>query len=101
MKVQPKKAVSDVQRAAAHAAANIQTLLTRADAIMTVLENDKPLYEELDNITLQLKALGFEQGAIGTRLLALVDNFAEKNTAFRPCGVKRFELKTLKPPKGK
>jgi hypothetical protein len=73
------------------------------------LDSVKPLYEQLDRLTLllnkimaltgQAEVFVQEQAVIlpsGAHLVAeqyvkVVDNFSEKNTIFRPAGVKRFE----------
>lgn len=59
------------------------------------LDANKPLYEELDRLVLELKGtLGVSNEVTAfDHYVEVVDNFAEKNTVFRPCGVKRFEVK--------
>ena len=54
------------------------------------------LYEELDRLTLELKADGFTQGEVDGTLYDLVDNFANGNTVFRVAGVKHYEIKERK-----
>lgn len=75
-------------------------LLKRAVEIMEWLDSVKPLYDELDRTVMALKAEKFKSSEVtynGAKVvMALVDNFAEKNTAFKACGVKRFELKVQK-----
>lgn len=78
----------------------IDRLVARAVQIKDALEANKPLYDELDEITVQLAALQFSQAPVGAKVVTLVDNFAAKNTVFRPCGVKRFELKVTEPANG-
>ena len=69
-------------------------IISRIAAIKAQLEAIKPLYEELDTLTVQL-ADSVPAGTsfiLGDDTVTLVDNFAEKNTVFRPTGVKRFEV---------
>jgi hypothetical protein len=76
--------------------------------IKTLLEANKPLYEQLEKLTLQLKELvGTEEVALmeeqvvltlggpvfaAPQYIRIVDNFSDKNTVFRPAAVKRFEM---------
>lgn len=69
----------------------VVALAKEASEIMDVLEAQKRLYARLDELTLALKDQ--EIGRLG---LMVVDNFAQKNVAFRVAGVKRFELKRVK-----
>lgn len=67
--------------------------LKRVLEIQKELEVRKALYDELDRLTLELKAGGFVSAELEGLRLELIDNFAEgKNTCFRPAGVKRFEI---------
>lgn len=67
--------------------------IKRVIEIQKELELRKALYDELDKLTLELKAGGFVSTDIQGLHIELVDNFAEgKNTCFRPAGVKRFEI---------
>ncbi len=73
------------------------------------------LNEELDRLTLELKAIistdrlieldlteeqsmfmmnGEVRFIAKSQVVSVVDNFAEKNVVFRPAGVKRFEVNT-------
>lgn len=70
---------------------DLQELSQRALKLMTKLEANKALYQELDEITVTIAKVG----ETGTPELILVDNFAEKNVAFRPAAVRRFELKRV------
>ena len=71
--------------------------------LMKRLEQVKPLYGKLDDLTLSLlnkkipETIRFDGEVVE---LKLVDNFAEKNTAYKTTGVKRFELKVKKIKKG-
>lgn len=68
-------------------------ILKRVIDIQRELDIRKALYDELDMLTEQLQAEGFEAAGLDGLTIVLVDNFAEKNTVFRPAGVKRFEIK--------
>lgn len=93
------------------AAEQVRANVVRVIQLKAALDANKPLYEELDRLTLELKGV-MGVGAIPVRLteqetmymhnnevkflapeqvVSIVDNFAEKNTVFRPAGVKRFE----------
>ena len=61
--------------------------------LLEKLESVKPLYAELDALIVEMHSEGFQSEVIDGMLIQLVDNFAEKNTVFRPAGVKRFEFK--------
>lgn len=68
--------------------------LRRALEIMDLLKAQKPLYAELDELTVELERLGLSDVEFPDgRTVRLVDNFAESNTQFRPAGIKRFELR--------
>lgn len=70
--------------------AQLKRLIARARHIQDVLEQVKPLYTELDEITWQL-ALGqhpnLEQFGV-----ILKDNFSKKNVSWKATGIRRFEL---------
>ncbi len=72
-------------------------ITTRIAQIKDQLEAQKPLYEELDNLTLELHEIlgdgGFKYPTNEEipRFVSVIDNFSEKNTVFRPASVKRFE----------
>lgn len=72
----------------------IAKLVDRARSIRQQLDEVKPLYHELDEITLALmnakEALQRHGRQYGVEL---IDNFAEKNSAFRTVAIRRFELK--------
>lgn len=77
--------------------AQIRALAVRLTQIEDILEGCKPLYEEKDTITLQLNALvgtGPDKSIfVGDKVITVIDNFADKNTVFRPAAVKRIEAK--------
>lgn len=68
-------------------------LIERALKIQQKLEENKPLYQELDEIVLKLANDGFTHDTIDNVEVELVDNFATKNTCFKVAGVKRYDLK--------
>lgn len=70
-----------------------RAILARVIQIQAELDVRKALYDELDMLTLQLQAEDFAGAQLDGFIVTLVDNFAVSNTAFRPAGVKRFELK--------
>lgn len=102
LKVQADKEVQAIK---------VRANLARVIQLKAVLDANKPLYEELDRLTLELKdVMGVGSLAINlteeetmymhnnemkflapNQVVTIVDNFAEKNTVFRPAGVKRFE----------
>lgn len=80
---------------------NLQALLARAVQIKAQLEAVKPLYDELEQVTLSIVNAHLAAGAEATvptgHVVQVVDNFAGANTVFRPAAVKRFELKIMTP----
>lgn len=75
-------------------AAEIGKLVHRARSIRQQLDEVKPLYNELDEITLALMNAQETLRKHGMKFgVELIDNFAEKNTAFRVARINRFELK--------
>lgn len=66
--------------------------LARVLQIQRELDLRKELYAELDALVLELQAGGFKCAELEGMRLELVDNFTEKNTVFRPAGVKRYEI---------
>jgi hypothetical protein len=75
----------------------INEIVNRIAQIKDQLEAVKPLYEELDALTVEFTQCGyfgnkkFATDEATPRFVSIVDNFSEKNTVFRPAGVKRFE----------
>jgi len=67
---------------------------SRLAEIESALGLMKKLYEEKEQLTLQLKELvGTEQEVVvGDMIIKVVDNFAEKNTVFKAAAVKRYDL---------
>lgn len=70
---------------------NKREMINRAIEIIDTLEETKPLYAELDQITQKLVDAGFSsEGG-----LALVDKFEAKNTAWKSAAFRRFELEKV------
>jgi hypothetical protein len=65
-------------------------MLVRAQKIQRQLDEVKPLYHELDEITFALVRVKERLESHGA---VIVDNFAEKNTQFKTVGIRRYELK--------
>ena len=77
--------------------------------VKAMIDTVKPLYNLVEELTLQLKAIVgtdveveipeqvfmFNERAMFTaaQKVSVVDNFETKNTVFRPVGVKRYEAK--------
>lgn len=89
----------------------VREKMVRIVQVKAILDANKPLYNELDKLTLELRDLvgltsiplelneqermymhGGEVKFIEPQQVVTVnDNFSEKNVVFRPAGVKRFE----------
>ena len=69
----------------------VEALLKEAKQLTRVLEERKVLYQRLDQLTLLLQNEDLSETG-----WAIIDNFAEKNVAFRIATVRRFELKRVK-----
>lgn len=90
-------------------------LALRIIKLKAVVDSMKPVYEELDRLTLELKAIistdrlieldlteeqamfmmnGEVRFIARSQVVSVVDNFSEKNVVFRPAGVRRFEVST-------
>lgn len=87
--------------------------LVRMIQLKAILDSNKPLYEELDKLTLAVKEVfgttsvpvslsqdetvymhGGEMKFLHPQqVVSIEDNFSEKNTVFKTAGVKRFEAK--------
>lgn len=74
-----------------------EELLKRIIEINEELELRKKLYEEYDKVVEELRKTGFKNAEFQDLIFELVDNFEEKNTAWRMAAIKRFELKIKKP----
>ena len=62
------------------------------------LDARKALYDELDRVTLELKAEGFEHAIFRGKEITLQDNFSEKNVQWRMAAVRRYEAKVKDAP---
>ncbi len=71
-------------------------MIERVVEITAQLAEVKPLYKELDELTITLKDTKKDSFQTKDYSLVLVDNFAGKNTNYRVAAVKRFELKIEK-----
>lgn len=71
----------------------IKKLVERAEEISLMLEAAKPLYKELDAITMALVGEGITSYNENGLQMLIVDNFVKQNTCFKVAGVKRFEMK--------
>lgn len=69
----------------------VTRLAVEAQNILSALEDQKKLYERLDQITVLLKDQDLARHGI-----QIVDNFATKNTAFKVAFMRRFDLKRTK-----
>lgn len=75
----------------------LKTLMAKAAEIKAKLDAVKPLYDEMDKLTMQIAELTQPgEYEIPDYEVTLVDNFAQKNVCFRPAAVRRFELKIEK-----
>lgn len=74
----------------------VKLILKRVLDIQAELDIRKALYDELDMLTIQLQADGFESAELNGMVVELVNNFAKGNTVFRPAGVKHYEVKVRK-----
>lgn len=68
-------------------------ILKRVIDLQRELDVRKALYDELDMLTEQLQADGFQHAELDGLVIDLVDNFADRNTVFRVAGVKHYEIK--------
>ena len=77
---------------------DVGRLVKRAYAISKQLDEVKPLYNELDQITQALLTVdALKKGnALEHYGVAIVDQFTEKNTVFRTVGIQRFKLNWLR-----
>lgn len=73
----------------------IKKVAKKALEVLEQLESMKHLYNELDSLTEELRALNAKSIEINGTVLQVVDNFSSKNTVFKTTSVKRFELKKI------
>jgi hypothetical protein len=72
-----------------------QEVVNRIAEIKDKLESHKPLYEELDDLIGELADVAEVNQTLATndgRFITSIDNFAEKNTVWRPAAVKHFDI---------
>lgn len=72
----------------------LKNLVTRASEIQQILEQVKPLYAELDAITMEL-AMHSEGKPFTSagRQVIIEDNFESKNSSWKSVAIRRFVLK--------
>jgi hypothetical protein len=78
--------------------AEVQKIVNRLAEIKDMLEAQKPLYQELDDLILELNEMADVGETLKTndaRFVTLIDNFSEKNTCFKVAGVRRFDVELL------
>lgn len=68
---------------------NTKILILKAKRLQRKIDALKPLYAELEAVTDQLRKAGFKAG----HGLTLIDNFKNKNVAYRTTSIRRFELR--------
>ena len=72
-------------------------LRRKAQAYFLLRQRGKEFYGDADEALDALLEAGVKPGQEidlgGGRQATLIDNFQDRNTVFRPCGVRRFELK--------
>jgi len=71
-------------------AKEVTELVNQARILINRIEHLKGCYSRLDEVTLAL--MGEDLTGTG---LELVDNFAQKNVAWKAAGIRRFELKLV------
>lgn len=76
----------------------LSAVLLRLRDLQAQLDSVKPLYSEIDLLTLELARVGFTSTTLtdGTHV-ELIDNFIDskglpKLTAWKSCGIKRYEI---------
>ncbi len=81
-----------------NSATRLSEKINRVIEIQKELDKRKELYTELDRLTLELQQLGLTEvkvrdtSTLEEIFVTIIDNFCERNTVFRPAGVKRFEV---------
>jgi len=73
-----------------------ETKLARVIELTRELEIRKALYDELDKLTLELKAEGFNHKIMLGLEITLKDNFESANVQWRMAAVRRYEIKVKK-----
>lgn len=72
-----------------------QEHLKRIVLLKMKIEKFKKYYVELDELTVELAKTRKTFHQLGPTTIAVVDNFEKKNTVFRACAVRRFEVMLL------
>lgn len=70
--------------------------LARVIELVEELELRKALYAELDKLIVELLEEGFTSKMFGPYLVELVDNFEDKNTAWKAAAIKRYDVKVTR-----
>jgi hypothetical protein len=68
-------------------------ILARVLELTKELEIRKALYDEVNMLTMQLQADGFENAELNGFTLELVDNFSKSNVSWRVAAVQHYEIK--------
>lgn len=96
-------------------AAEAHKRIVRIIQIKALIDSNKPLYEELDKLVMELNGLtgpavmqinltdeqrmymsnGEVKFIAPEQVVTVVDNFANTNVVFRPAAVKRFEVEAI------
>lgn len=63
------------------------------EAAHEALQEAKAAYKEWDSIIERMIALGITEIKTSKGIFRLVDQFADKNTVWKPASVKRYDLK--------
>lgn len=71
----------------------IKAKYARAAEILAQLEKVKPLYSELDEITIFLQSTGTANFEVDGVHFTIIDNFINKNSVFKATAIRRFEIK--------
>lgn len=75
------------------------TIIDRIAELKSQIDGMKHMYEELEQLTIQLVKMNTQLNTpiptFDGNYLILQDNFADKNTVFRPAAVKRFDVDIL------
>ena len=70
---------------------HVKSLCEETLSLMTQIEGYKAAYSRLDVLSELLLGQSTQEYGI-----AVVDNFADKNVVWKPCGVRRYEIKKIK-----
>jgi len=70
----------------------IERLVKRAKKLTEKLEASKLLYKEKDSVMAEILEMGIKEFETTEFKMEVVDQFAGKNTKFKPAAFNRFEL---------